>query len=299
MPTGQPPPTEYERIVAQLAQTLRSERAKRRLSRYELAQRAELSERYLAQLESGLANPSLTVLTRLAEALNLGLLELLDVAALATPTQAEYLIERLQYRLAARHLGIDLVGLRGAGKTTLGQLLAARLGWRFFRLTELITERTQIPLVELFSLGGDAAFRRLELETLQQLIDTSDEQFIIEIGGGLVTNRPAYELLRRHWITVWLSTSPDEHMQRVIAQGDVRPMHGNARAMDELRAILNERTRFYEEAELHLSTSNQRLDTSLNALEELVRQYLANDNSDLHPPTSFEATNANKATTID
>jgi XRE family aerobic/anaerobic benzoate catabolism transcriptional regulator len=299
MPTGQPPPTEYERIVAQLAQTLRSERAKRRLSRYELAQRAELSERYLAQLESGLANPSLTVLTRLAEALNLGLLELLDVAALATPTQAEYLIERLQSRLAARHLGIALVGLRGAGKTTLGRLLADRLGWRFFRLTELITERTQIPLVELFSLGGDAAFRRLELETLQQLIDTSDEQFIIEIGGGLVTNRPAYELLRRHWITVWLSTSPDEHMQRVIAQGDVRPMHGNARAMDELRAILNERTRFYEEAELHLSTSNQRLDTSLNALEELVRQYLANDNSDLHPPTSFEATNANKATTID
>ncbi|MCL5053236.1 MAG: helix-turn-helix domain-containing protein [Gammaproteobacteria bacterium] len=287
MHTSQPLPTEYERIVAQLSRTLRSERANRRLSRYELAQRAQLSERYLAQLESGVANPSLTVLTRLAEALNLSLLQLLDIAALVTPTQAEYLIERLQSRVATRRLGIALVGLRGAGKTTLGRLLADRLDWKFFRLTELITERTQIPLDELFSLGGDAAFRRLELETLQQLIDTSDDQFVIEIGGGLVTNRPAYELLRRHWITIWLSTSPEEHMERVIAQGDVRPMHGNARAMDELRAILNERTPFYEAAELHLSTSNQQLEASLNALEQLVRQHLAADGRYQHPPTSF------------
>lgn len=277
MHTDQPQPTEYERIVTQLSQTLRTERAKRKLSRYELAQQAELSERYLAQLEAGRANPSLTVLTRLAEALDLGLLQLLDIAALATPTQAEYLIEQLQSRLGARHLGVALVGLRGAGKTTLGRLLADRLGWRFFRLTELITERTQIPLDELFSLGGEPAFRRLELETLKQIIDTSQEQFVIEIGGGLVTNQPAYELLRRHWITVWLSTTPEEHMQRVVAQGDIRPIHGNARAMDDLRTILNERTRFYEEAALHLSTSNQHPEASLDALEQLVRQHLATD----------------------
>ncbi|WP_298386418.1 shikimate kinase [Ferrimicrobium sp.] len=267
--------SEYERIVNHLARTLRSERSLQGLSRYELAQRAQLSERYLAQLESGAANPSLTVLTRLAGALKISLLRLLDLAELATPTEAEYLIERLRSRMASTRHGVALVGLRGAGKTTLGRLLAERLGWQFLRLTELIITRAQIPLDELFSLGGDAAFRRLELESLEQLVETGTEGLVVEIGGGLVTNRPAYELLRRQLTTVWLSTSPEEHMQRVVAQGDLRPMHGNARAMEELRAILNERTPMYELAHLHLSTSHQSVTESLEALEVLLREHLA------------------------
>ncbi|WP_298334672.1 shikimate kinase [Ferrimicrobium sp.] len=275
MDLSHPQGSEYERIVAQLAHTLRRERSLRGLSRSDLACRAQLSERYLAQVETGRANPSLTVLTRLAQALDLGLIELIDVAALATPTQAESLIEKLKERVVSERRGIALIGLRGAGKTTLGHLLAAQLGWPFYRLTELITERTQMPLDELFSLGGDAAFRRLELETLQQLVEDSKGQIVVEIGGGLVTNQPAYRLLRRHWTTVWLSTTPEEHMQRVIAQGDLRPMHGSDRAMEELRTILYERTPFYQAAELHLSTSQRSVETSLAELEGLIAKYLS------------------------
>ncbi|WP_298212300.1 shikimate kinase [Ferrimicrobium sp.] len=266
--------SEYERIVAQLARTLRHERSLRGLSRSDLALRAQLSERYLAQVETGAANPSLTVLTRLANALDMGFIELIDVAALASPTQAASLIEQLKRRVVTERRGIALIGLRGAGKTTLGQLLAGQLAWRFYRLTELITQRTQMPLDELFSLGGDAAFRRLELETLQQLVDDGETNMIVEIGGGLVTNQPAYQLLRRHWTTVWLSTSPEEHMQRVVAQGDLRPMHGSDRAMEELRTILHERTPFYQTAELHLSTSRRSVETSLAELKALVMEYL-------------------------
>ena len=271
------PSSQYEQIVDQLARNLRHERSLQGLSRYELAQRAELSERYLAQLESGAANPSLTVLTRLAAALHTSVLALLDLVTLATPSEAQDLLDRLQGLIATNREGVALVGLRGAGKTTLGRLLAERLGWRFLRLTELITQRTQMPLDELFSLGGDAAFRRLELESLEQLIATGTQQLVLEIGGGLVTNQPAYTLLRRHLTTVWLSTSPEEHMQRVVDQGDLRPMHGNTRAMEELRAILTERTPLYELAHLHLSTSHQRVTASLADLMSLLANHLGGD----------------------
>jgi XRE family aerobic/anaerobic benzoate catabolism transcriptional regulator len=271
------PSSDYAQIVDQLARNLRRERSLLGLSRLELAQRAELSERYLAQLEAGAANPSLTVLTRLARALNTSVLALLDLITLVTPNEAEDLIGRLQRLVATNRDGVALVGLRGAGKTTLGVLLADRLGWRFLRLTELITQRTQMPLDELFSLGGDAAFRRLELESLEQLINAGTKQLVLEIGGGLVTNQPAYTLLRRHLSTVWLSTSPEEHMQRVVDQGDLRPMHGNTRAMDELRAILAERTPLYELAHLHLSTSHQSVAASLTQLISLLANHLGKD----------------------
>lgn len=215
---------------------LRGERMRRRLTRRELAQTAGISERYITQIESGKGNVSLLILRQIATALAVPLTELLDATHID------------------RSGRIALIGLRGAGKTTIGTAVAAKLEVPFFELDREIERLSGTSLGPLIELYGQEAYRRYELQALQNLLETQPA-FVVATGGGIVSEEQTYETLLRHCFTVWLRAAPEEHMARVIAQGDHRPMAGSARAMDDLRRILEERTPLYQRADATINTS--------------------------------------------
>ncbi|MEO1193170.1 MAG: shikimate kinase [Pseudomonadota bacterium] len=278
-------------LMARVGQRVRAARAARGMTRRQLAQDADLSERYLAEIENGKANLSLQLLCRAADALGLDPLVLLRekedhdtsdltryLAGLDGDQQAEALdILRSHFDSQAAEeatIGVALIGLRGAGKSTLGQALAQRLGCPFLCLTDIIQERGGMGVEEIFSLGGQQLYRRLERAALEQVI-AGGGPLVLEIGGSLVSEAETFARLRASFHTIWLQASPQEHMSRVMAQGDFRPMDGNRGAMEDLRRILAARTPLYAAAHARLDTSGRKLEESLESLVAMSQSHLA------------------------
>jgi len=220
----------------------------------ELAARAEISRRFLVEIESGRANPSLAKLGSLAIALRMDLCELCALTPASPP-----------------HRRIALAGLRGAGKSTLGKLLAKRFGMAFVELDALIQEDAGISVAEIFELEGPDGYRRRESLSLKQWLQSSPEG-VLAVPGGIVHSPSTWERLLGECHTVWLKARPEEHWDRVAAQGDTRPMAGDPGAMERLRALLKERTPAYRRAEFHLDTRGRRVESCLEELERALKR---------------------------
>jgi XRE family aerobic/anaerobic benzoate catabolism transcriptional regulator len=279
-------------FAAEIGRLVRQGRAKRGMTRRQLAQDSGTSERYLAQIESGAGNPSVVVLRAVAEALDVPMVELLPLAhgrsadleriveILSRVPPGEMpaiadLIEQRADRAAASDRGrrIALVGLRGAGKSTLGRMLADKLGCPFIELTRLIEQEYGASLPMLIEMSGLAGLRRHERQSLERVI-AQNEMAVIATAGGIVSNVETYGLLLRRTHTVWISARPEEHMSRVMEQGDFRPMAKNRQAMSDLVAILDARRADYARAEATLDTSGDKIEQSLAKLNKIVTPWL-------------------------
>ena len=245
-----------EEFLKAFGERVRGERARRGMSRRLLAKHAGISERYITQLESGKANVSIVLLKQIADALALPLIRFFE---------DESTSELRQSRAHDRANRIALVGLRGAGKTTLGRRLAGELHVPFFELDREIERISGVALPHIIEMYGQQAYRRYEMQALQELL-REQPQFVVATGGSLVSEAPTYELLLRSCFTVWVRTTPEEHMARVIAQGDQRPMAGSAQAMDDLRRILQEREPLYARADQIVDTSGVSVEQSVAEL---------------------------------
>lgn len=271
-----------------LGERVRTMRTRRGMSRKVLARDSKISERYLSQLEAGQANCSIVLLRRMANAIGVQLTEFVD-ARVERPLEA-VLLEQFLGRLslpqlseartlltahfegkasAQRNQRIAFVGLRGAGKSTLGQMLAERLSVPFLELDRIVEQKNGMSLGEIFEMFGQEAFRRSERAALEATL-SNHPSFVMATGGGIVAEPATYELLLTSCLTVWVCASPQEHMQRVMKQGDLRPMRNSAGAMDDLLAILRSREPFYAKADIVLDTAGKTPRRSLNDLEVLL-----------------------------
>jgi XRE family aerobic/anaerobic benzoate catabolism transcriptional regulator len=281
-------------FLSDLGDRVRALRAQRGMTRKRLAAEAGVSERHLANLETGLGNASVMLLRQLAAALGASISELVGEDSLASPEWSgirdllrgrdEATLERARrtladvlqhpYGHADRNGRIALVGLRGAGKSTLGRMLAEALESPFIELDRVIERLAGCDVGEIHSLYGAAAYRRYEMRALEDTV-ASHPRAVLATGGGLVTQPATYEMLRARCFTVWLRATPDEHMKRVIAQGDLRPMAGNAEAMEDLKRILAGREAAYAKADLAFDTSGWPLADAYVALRDAVMPRLA------------------------
>lgn len=257
------------------------------MTRKILAEASGVSERYLADLERGVGNASLLVLKQIADAIGMHVTELIAdapaaSAALRTAISRleqlgsddlaaanEWLAAHLKNRMTSPSGRIALIGLRGAGKTTLGQQAAKALAIPFVELDREIERLAGMELAEIFASQGQTAFRRLEYRALQNAIDQHDRA-IIATGGSLVTESKTYELLRARCYVVCLTASPEQHMSRVISQGDLRPMEDNPRAMDDLVAILESRAPLYALADAAIDTTGNDANSTLARFLDLI-----------------------------
>ena len=237
--------------LGRLGERVRAWRNGQGMTRKALAEASGVSERYLAQLEAGLGNISVLLLRRVARAMSV---------------PVEHLVRE---EPAARVARIALVGLRGAGKSTLGEKLAQALGVPFVELDREVEKEAGISLSEIFALYGQDAFRRFERRALERVLNENDRA-VIATGGGLVTDPLSYELLLERCFCVWLKASPQEHMSRVTAQGDLRPVKGRSAALEEIRKLLAERNELYSKSDFTLSTSDKSPRTCLAELRSLV-----------------------------
>ncbi len=269
--------------LAAMGRSVRELRTGLGLSRRELAVASGVSERYVADVESGRGNVSLLILRQLADALGVTPVRLLEGAADANDDRAALTrlvaqvphaaLPRLRRLIendfaadeAARHLRIALIGLRGAGKSTLGRQLAKHLRVPFIELDREIERAAGAPLSEIFLLYGQPGYRRHERACLERVL-AAHPAFVLETGGSIVSEPATYDLLRQRCRTLWLQTSPEEHMARVVEQGDLRPMAGQAQAMDDLRRILAGRSALYARADASMNTSGQTVAQTLKAL---------------------------------
>ena len=271
-----------------IGQHLRTLRARRGVTRRDLSAKSDVSERYIAQLESGSGNISVLLLQRIARALGIGPEELvaghggrsvermlLDqfVASLPEARLAEAR-EMLQARFgsalsATRQDRIALIGLRGAGKSTLGRRLAEQRGIGFVELDREVEREGRMELSDIFAVHGQDGFRRLERAALQRLV-RSEQRAVIATGGGIVAEADTFGFLLDSCTTIWLRASPEEHMQRVQDQGDLRPMRDNRRAMEDLRAILASREALYARADFTVDTSGRSVEECLALLAGCV-----------------------------
>jgi XRE family aerobic/anaerobic benzoate catabolism transcriptional regulator len=214
-----------------------------------LAKKASVSERFLVQLEAGEGNISVARLEDVAEALGSTGAALLSRASGQARAQGGR-----DSRTSPAPSVVALVGLRGAGKSSIGAALAERLGVPFLELDEAIAREAQMTLSTIFEIHGEAYFRAMERDVLERIL-AANEPLVVAAGGSIVTDAATWRLLRERALTVWLKAKPRDHWDRVVAQGDVRPMRGRPRAMNELRQLLAARTPLYEEAALTLDTS--------------------------------------------
>jgi XRE family transcriptional regulator, aerobic/anaerobic benzoate catabolism transcriptional regulator len=287
-PASTPPaiaPDDAQFLVA-MGRHVRDARERRGMARKAIAQSAGVSERYLAQLEAGEGNASVLLLRSVARALDMPLTELLDARERSVEQRLirrlldglpAHRLEEVVFRLmrhfgeeaASRRKRVALVGLRGAGKTTLGSALAAELRVPFVELDREIERDAGIGLSEVFLLYGQAGYRRIERRCLERALDAHAEM-VIAVGGGIVSEPDAYDLLLRRCFTVWVKATPDEHMARVVAQGDLRPMQGKVEAMDDLKRILDAREPLYRKADVTLDTSGDDAQQSLTKLRQAV-----------------------------
>lgn len=275
-------------LLPRLADRVREARARRGMTRKILARDSGVSERYLAQLESGQGNASVLVLSQIARALNLPVADLLrdESDQSVELTLIQQLLKRLPAaRLAkvraqlvrdygsaygARENRIALIGLRGAGKSTLGAALAKHLGVPFVELDHEVEAEAGTSLHEIFLLHGQAGYRRYERRALERTLEKND-RCVIATGGSIVSEPGTYDLLLSACLTVWLRAAPEEHMTRVAAQGDYRPMAGNREAMDDLRRILAGREALYAQADVTIDTAGRTVEQSLSGLVRAVQ----------------------------
>lgn len=279
---------ESETYLRRLGERVRSMRSRRGMARKTLAHQARVSERYLAQLESGQGNCSIVLLRRIARALGLPIEELVydrpdrPVEALLVaqflerlqPAALEEARELLQRRFGvalAEHKGqrIALIGLRGGGKTTLGKLLAAERGVPFIELDREIERLSGATLSEIFEMFGQERFHQMEREALEKVLGQHDK-FVLATSGSIVTEPATYARLRSSCFTVWVRAKPDEHMRRVVAQGDLRPMGQSPRAMMDLISILRSREPLYAKADAAVVTSGRTPKQNVRELSELL-----------------------------
>ena len=285
---GVPQREDHRAFIAAIGRLVRLSRAKRGMTRRQLAQASGASERYLAQIEGGHGNPSVIILASIARALDVPIIELIPrsngrTAAMAQvldvlgrvplaelPTIADLLERRAGQDAAAdRGRRIALVGLRGAGKSTLGRRLADTLGCPFIELDRLVEQDYGARIPDLIEMGGLATFRRHERVCLERIID-KHASAVIATAGGIVSNPETYALLLRRTHTVWVKARPEEHMRRVMAQGDFRPMAQNREAMADLVAILEARRADYARAQAQLDTSGDSVEQSCAKLARIV-----------------------------
>jgi len=273
-------------FLAAVGERIREIRARRGMARRILAKDSGVSERFLAQLETGRGNASLGTLRRVAAALDVPLATLVSdrtdrveidhtVALLRrlSPEQLDdayaLLAETFGATDAGRSERIALIGLRGAGKTTLGELLAKRLGVPFIELDREIERESGVSLATIFDFYGQAGFRRLERRCLERIIE-EQPRFVLATGGSIVSEPATFERLLAACRTIWLTAAPQEHMERVVAQGDMRPMAGNGESMADLQRILVERETLYRRADAKVDTSGRSTAETLDALAETV-----------------------------
>jgi XRE family transcriptional regulator, aerobic/anaerobic benzoate catabolism transcriptional regulator len=269
-----------------LGERVRTLRHQRGITRKALAQHAKVSERYLAQLEVGRGNISIVLLRRIARAIGLPVTQLVHEGAeppldLVLLTQflerlpPESLVEAR--KLVTEHFSspaedrrrVALIGLRGGGKSTLGRMLAERLDVPFIELDREIERRSGANLSEIFDMFGQETFRRAEREALDDVL-RRHKHFVIATSGSIVTEPGTLELLLASCFTVWVRAEPEEHMKRVMAQGDMRPMANNARAMEDLVSILKSREPLYAKAEAALVTTDKTPEQNLTELLRLI-----------------------------
>ena len=282
-------------FLESLGERVRMLRSRKGMTRRAVALAADVSERHLANLEYGTGNVSVLVLLQVAHALQCSLAELLgDV----TTTSPEWLLIRellgkrseADLRRARVQLGemfgeggnaqerknrIALIGLRGAGKTALGQRLADDLGFPFIELSREIEQFAGCQISEIHNLYGANAYRRYERRALEEAIQIYPE-VVIATPGGLVSDSANFNVLLSHCTTVWLQADAADHMGRVAAQGDMRPMAGSREAMEDLKRILEGRSAFYSKADMAINTSGRSEDQAFAALRSSVRQHLSN-----------------------
>lgn len=270
----------------EIASRIRSARARAGFTRRQLAAASGASERYLARLEAGTGNPSIEILISIADALGLAVAELIPLggerdremahlAQLVRRMSPERIRATLDW-LGERPVGADgkgrrisLIGLRGAGKSSLGQALAERLSAPFFEISKEVERRYGGAIGVLLEINGPAALRRYEAEVLDEIFQTH-RSAVIAAPGAIVSDGKLYEQLRRSSWTVWLQAHPEDHMQRVVAQGDLRPMSGNRAAMADLKNILSAREADYARADAQLDTSGQDFAQTLGLLERIA-----------------------------
>ena len=285
--------TDKNPFLVALGERVRGLRARRGMTRKALSQAAEVSERHLANLEYGEGNASILVLLQVAGALQCPLAELIGDVSTSSPEWLmirEMLAGRGEADLRRARLAIGeltgtggstqvaspciaLIGLRGAGKSTLGQMLADDLGFPFVELSREIEKFAGCSVAEIQALYGQNAYRRYERRALEEAIQIYPEA-VIATPGGLVSDPATFNQLLSHCTTVWLQADPEDHMKRVIAQGDMRPMAASKEAMEDLRSILVGRAAFYSKAQLRIDTSAQALSDTFAHLREMVRQTL-------------------------
>lgn len=280
-----------------LGDRVRMLRSRRGMTRKAVALAADVSERHLANLEYGTGNASILVLLQVAQALHCSLSELLGDVTTSSPEwllirellegRDESDLRRVRVAIGGllsgapamssgpdgRHARLALIGLRGAGKTTLGRRLADDLGYAFIELSREIEKFAGCSINEIHSLYGTPAYRRYERRALEEAIQIYPE-VVIATPGGLVSDAANFNLLLSHCTTIWLQADPADHMGRVAAQGDMRPMAASREAMDDLKRILEGRSAFYSKADLRVNTSGRTEDEAFEALRSSVREYL-------------------------
>jgi XRE family transcriptional regulator, aerobic/anaerobic benzoate catabolism transcriptional regulator len=283
-------------FLVALGERVRSQRSRRGLTRKALAAAADVSERHLANLEYGVGNASILVLQQVADALECPLAELHGDLTTSNPewlmlrkllenaneAQLKHLRLNIATYLGAKNLEntgandlkqsqrIALIGLRGAGKSTLGNLLAQALGYPFFEMSAEIEKLAGTSVAEIQALYGVTAYRRYERRALDALI-AQHAQCVIATPGGLVSDVSTFNALLTHCTSVWLQAEPQDHLQRVQAQGDMRPMAASKEALDDLKSILSGRAAFYSKADYTVNTSAQGMEDSFALLQKLLK----------------------------
>ncbi len=281
-------------FLEQLGQRVRTMRALRGMSRKVLAKVSGISERYIAQLEGGKGNVSIVLLRRVSNAMGAHLEDLIpsadpapdwqvirDLLRKASPSQIAQAKDALAGGSTATHrrtsfAGIALIGLRGAGKSTLGKILAKKIGWTFVELNKEIERQNGLSVAEIIALYGQEGFRRMEQTALTQLL-ARKEPMVLATGGGIVSEPLTFDLILSSFYTIWLKAEPEEHMARVRGQGDLRPMADDRSAMAELRNILVSREPLYARASAVVDTAGLSVDAAAAQLIDTVRPVLQND----------------------
>jgi XRE family aerobic/anaerobic benzoate catabolism transcriptional regulator len=296
-PAGESDDENKDPFLVRLGEQVRTIRARRGLTRKALARAAGVSERHLANLEYGVGNASILVLRNVAEALQGSLAEILGDLTTRSPEwlmlremlqdRDEATLRRVRAAAAAvvgagaepavdapaRSSRIALIGLRGAGKSTMGRMLAEELDFPFVELSREIEKFAGCSISEILGLYGQNAYRRYERRALEEAIRVYPEA-VIATAGGLVSDLASFNLLLRHCTTVWLKADPEDHMSRVLAQGDTRPMAASREAMEDLKTILAGRAAFYSKADIHLDTSARPLAETFEILRSQAREVI-------------------------
>ncbi len=275
-------------FINTVGERIRQSRQRKGISRRAVSELSGVSQRYLAQLEAGTGNISIALLYKVAHALGhrvdwfvgdedprgsetAAMVQLFRSAGSAERQRVLDILNAGSVRLTHKNR-ICLIGVRGAGKSTLGKMVGEALFMPFIELNSDIEEQGGMPVDEVIALYGQEGLRRLERQALERIVSTTDE-VIVAVAGGIVSEPLAYDFLLQNFHTVWLKATPKEHMDRVRAQGDYRPMAGNPKAMEELQSILTSREALYSKANSTVSTSGKSVEESLRDVLSVVESF--------------------------